>query len=113
MLARTALPEGCKISSASQEFIRRYKYTSRLLPPKEIEKVISDYASDLKRGGFTSDWIANALNSATTGYLRMVDNENQGGNRLATTSSASRRYKKLLGRSNWFKDKPNNNAGNT
>ena len=34
MLARSALPESCKVATAAQEFIRKFKNTNRLLPTK-------------------------------------------------------------------------------
>ena len=50
MLSRTALPEGCKVATASMEFLRRAKNTSRLLPTQNIEEEMERYALDLRRG---------------------------------------------------------------
>ena len=53
------------------------------------------------------------------GYLKMVDKEKLGNtpgnmiNRPAASSTINRRYKKLLGRSMWFKEDPKNKTGNT
>ena len=106
MLARTALPESIKVATVSQEFIRRYKNTSRLLGEEHINEVIEHYISDLRRGGFQDKWILNVLDMATTGYMRMLDIEANGGNKVnrdGAGNTTSRRYKKLLGKTVWFK----------
>ena len=75
--------------------------------------------TDLKRGGFSEKWIYNALKSATTGYLKKVDKEQQSSdpgnmvNRPSASSVISRRYKKLIGKSMWFKEQPKNKGNST
>ena len=73
-LARAnAIPEKTLVQIAANEYLRRYRNTSRDLPPTEIEDVIRKYSEDLLRGGFTRDWIKQALKAATIGYSRMID----------------------------------------
>ena len=69
---RSAGPVKDKVQQTSQEYLRRFRNTSRQLPDHHIEEVMSEIHKDLKRGGFTSQFIANSLRSATTGYMRMV-----------------------------------------
>ena len=61
MNARSAAPDKQQIQTATQEFIRRYKNTSRSLPKSHIEEILADYACDLQRGGFTTSWILESM----------------------------------------------------
>ena len=107
---RSAVIESNRIQTASNEFIRRFKNTSRNLPLQVIESVIKEYSRDLRRGGFTQEWVKNALNAASVGYGRMVANKIAGIsfiNRPEHSGRKSRRVKKLTAKSSWF-NKPNN-----
>ena len=107
MLAKTALPENVKVATISQEIIRRLKNTLRHLPPEFTNKVIEEYVADLKRGGFHPSWIEKTVNSAITGYLKMVRAELDGTgyvNRPSHVNKTKRRFNKLLGKSTWYKN---------
>ena len=108
-----AVPERDRIQTATQEFIRRYKNTSRDLPACEIETILKEYSRDLRRGGFSQEWVARALDAGTTGYMRMVDNEIQDIcpiNRPEHRGRKSRRIKKPTGKTTRFKGKSNSNT---
>ena len=75
---RSAGPIRDKVRQTSQEFIRRFRNTSRQLPVHHIEEVTSEFCQDLKIGGFTSQFIAILLRSATIGYARMVKADIEG-----------------------------------
>ena len=88
---KSALPEGVKVATISQEAIRRFKNTSRDLPVSIIEGIISEYMSELEMGGFSRPWITNTLEAGLSGYCRMVENELSGNtsiNRDAASTSA-------------------------
>ena len=96
LLSRTAMPEGMKVATATQEFIRRLKNTSRLLDPTHMEEELEKYCADLKRGGFKEVWVKNCLTSIVKGYLRMVSRELKGEgkvNRPETSSRTIRRHR--------------------
>ena len=78
MHIRAASPEKDKVQTVVNEFLRRYKNTSRYLPKSTIEGILQDYACDLKRGGFSPKWIQKALDAASTGYARMAKSEMRG-----------------------------------
>ena len=78
MNSRTAAPKKQQVQTATQEFIRRLKLTSRRLPTHHIEEILAEYSCDLKRGGYTSAWVKESMKSALIGYSRMVRNELQG-----------------------------------
>ena len=76
---RTAAPEKTLVTTASNEFMRRFKNVSRDLPTTEIDDIVSCYAGDLMRGGFERRWVVNVLKAAATGYSRKVAENNGGG----------------------------------
>ena len=51
---KSACPMKDKIQQVSQEFIRRFRNTSMMLPTSQINQVIEDFCVDLKRGGLMS-----------------------------------------------------------
>ena len=106
MHQRSATPERDKVQTAVNEFIRRFKNTSRQLKEDNIEQVVKEYCTDLRRGGFSPKWIRNALDAASKGYSRLVTAEVKEGlpiNRPEKTGRISRRVKKLVGKATWFK----------
>ena len=108
MHSRAAAPEKDRVQTVANEFLRRLKNTSRELAPKVVEQVIQEYACDLKRGGFHSQWIRLALEAACRGYERMIGNQIRGTqpvNRPESFGRKSRRLKKITGKSTWFKVK--------
>ena len=113
MHSRSAAPEREKMQTVTQEYIRRMKNTSRSLPWSHLEEAVSAYSKDLRRGGFSREWIRNALEAATVGYTRMVENEVKGIsliNRPEHKGRKSRMVKKLRGKATWFKKIGNKNA---
>ena len=106
LLQRTALPENIKVATVSNEVIRRFKNTSRDLPSHVIEEIISDYMSDLLRGGFNKTWIANSVYAGVVGYSRMVEAELNGTgyiNRPEHSTRTTRRFKRLCIGNTWYK----------
>ena len=110
LMACAALPENIKVSTVSQETIRRMKNTSRDLNSQVIEDIISEYISDLLRGGFPKNWVFNSVMARVTGYSRMVKNELDGKgpvNRPEAHTRKIRRFKRLCLKSSWFKGPKN------
>ena len=104
----SAAPEQQKVSTTSQEFLRRLKNTSRDLPPEVIEEVIMTYMEELQEGGYTEDWRLEVLESAIKGYERIWKSEVEGTgavNRPEGNTRLKRRWEKLCGKQNWFKGK--------
>ena len=81
------------------------KNTSRDLPPDNIEWTIKTYMDELEHGGYSSSWREKVLEAATRGYERlwMMEIEGKGRlNRPEASSRKTRRWKKLMGKTNWF-----------
>ena len=82
MHQRSACPEKDRVTTVVNEFMRRMKNTSRDLPRNHLEETLRTYAKDLRRGGFQTDWIKNALDAASKGYSRILKAECQGAGRI-------------------------------
>ena len=89
---------------------------SRELPGNHIEQVITEYACDLRRGGYKPEWTKETLLNALRGYSKMIKAEINGTcpiNRPEAIGKTSRRVKALVVKSRWFsKTKPANNDQN-
>ena len=112
MLERSAMPNKDQIQTCVNEYMRRFKNTSRELPEEQMEEVIKEYSNDLKRGGFSKNWIKEALKSSMVGYGRMVRDEIKGIgkiNRPEHMGRVARRHKQLLGKGSWFQKAGNSN----
>ena len=106
MLARSALPENCKVSTASSKIQRRLKRSSLHLSGAEVEETLAKYMDDLAAMGFGSSWRRSVLESSMRGYRRLLWRVEQGTtrrNRLGAETSTARRVDKLVGKSTWFK----------
>ena len=104
--SRAAYPERDKISTISQEFIRRFKNTSRELPKSVLESVVKEFCQDLMRGGFTNKFISTCLQAAAKGYTNMLKLDITGQqpvNRPASFGAKARRAKNITAKSSWFK----------
>ena len=106
MHSRSAAPLKDQIQTATNEFLRRMRNTSRELPQDHLEEILQDYACDLRRGGYNNKWIRTCLDAASTGYGRKVKEEVEGRqptiNRPAHIGARGRRLKALIGRATWF-----------
>ena len=104
-----ALPENVKVTTVSNEVIRRTKCTSLRLPPRLVEDTLMEYTDELQKGGYPIQWCAKVLDSSTRCFVRMWEKEKTGKgviNRPDGHSSLRKRAEKLVGKSTWFKDQP-------
>ena len=51
-LARSGLPEGTKVATATAGVLRRMKNVSRELPEEELEAVLKTYMTELRLGKY-------------------------------------------------------------
>ena len=103
---RNAAPERTMITTATNEYMRRFRNVSRDLPPEEVNQVIKQYSTDLLKGGFSRAWVINTLRAATVGYERKLATQNSGGtrnNRSAADDSDTREAKKMTSKKSWYK----------
>ena len=75
----SASPEHMKVSTVTNEILRRFRTTSRDLPVSEMEGVLMRYMDDLRHEGYGLEWRKKVLEAACTGYDRMWNAEVEGG----------------------------------
>ena len=112
----SVLSENSKISSLSQEIMRRMKNTSEDVHMKERIEVVDQYCRKLLSSGYANDQIDRIVTAGLRGYERALSKHRRGIKKLHTGAAegASSRYrKKLLSKSRWFKEKPTDCEGDS
>ena len=106
IMENSALPHRMKITTLSQEIVRRMRNTCRAVSSKRRGEILSVYMRKLQRSGYNQATREMVATAGVKGYLRMVRDEADGGrkvNRPRQDGEEERRYKRLAGKSTWFK----------
>jgi hypothetical protein len=110
MQRRSSMPENMKISSLTQEMIRRLLNTSEDLDDRERLEVINGYTQKLINSGYGLEQTRNIIVAGLKGYERKLklsrDLTNPRWKPLHVPTSfnaTARRHQKLLAKGNWFK----------
>ena len=88
--------------------MRHLKNTSIHESKEEIEEILIEYMDNLIGMGYEEEWRVKVLSSSLKGYrriLKLVEKGNTERNRQGASTRTSRRWKKLMGPSTWFKRK--------
>ena len=112
VMEKSALPHRVKITTLTQEIIRRMKNTCRRLGKQRRAEIITKFMKKMKRSGYSAKVRRNVALAGLKGYLNMVKTEESGGrkvNRPRWEGATTRRYKKLGAKSNWFRKKGGGN----
>ena len=102
---QSALSEKTKVTSLSQDLIRRMKNTSEDLPMDERIAIIDEYTKQLIASGYSLNQTKNIIESGLLGYETLVRKVEKGDavlHRSASEGAGARKRKKLLGKGNWF-----------
>ena len=105
---KSALSERTKVSSLSQELIRRMKNTSEDVPMKERIDIIDEYAKQLVTSGYSPNQARDIIQAGLVGYetlVKKVEKKEAVLHRSASEGAGERKRKKLLGKGNWFVQK--------
>ena len=111
VMERSALPHRTKITTLTQEIIRRMRNTSRKVGKGRRAEILSKFMKKMRKSGYNSKVRRNVLLAGLKGYYNMVKEEESGGrkvNRPRWEGAGARRLKKLGGKANWFKRKSKN-----
>ena len=107
---RSAMPENMRVSTLTQEVIRRMMNTSERLDQEERNDVIDTYARKLVNSGYSLEQSRKFIISGLTGYERRLalsmDKENPKWRPLhegAGYNAKARRIKKMTAKTSWFK----------
>ena len=94
MLQRSAITEKCKVSTAVQEYKRRWKNTSQYLPRQVYEEITQAYSDELQGMGYSVPWREEVIKSCLRGYNRILAT-GAPRNRPGVASEVAKRAKKL------------------
>ena len=106
ILRRSAMAEGVKVATAVQECMRRWRNSSTGLGRTSMEMITLDYMDRLTAMGYTEEWRARILEKAAIGYARILAKVEKGEssrNRKGPETLMKRRFKRLVGSSEWFR----------
>ena len=105
ILENSAASYQSKKASLAQECVRRLLNTSDDRKQEEKEQIINDYQKKLGQSGYSLEQQKEIVESGLLGYVRRI--ERQGGvkHRQAKDTESIRGKKKILGKSNWFKNR--------
>ena len=95
-----------KISSLSQDVVRRMLNTSEEVSQEERNDIIEMFISKLKRSGYRQDQVKEIIKAGLRGYENKLGKARKEGkciHRDATSTSKIRFKKKLTAKTNWYK----------
>ena len=113
----SAMEENSKMKTLANDLTRRLLNTSETLGLEERVRVVDNYSQKLVNSGFGIIQVRKIIINGILGYERRVkESELPGGRKLHRTaeeSSGGRSRKKLLGKTEWFKNRRrvNNHEG--
>ena len=110
IMKKSALGENMKISSLTQEVIRRMKNTSLDVDMKERISIINKYHKRLQRSGYELQQIKKIISAGLLGWERIKKIAAESGgniNRSASETFIKRNTNRLLGKSTWYRRKKN------
>ena len=106
----SAMGENIKISSLTEEVVRRNKRTSLEVDISKRIEIVNEYHRKLERSGYGQDQIRSIITAGLVGFERIIQKATKNGtniNRSAKEGASDRYRKKLLSRQSWFKKKGN------
>ena len=108
ILKNSALAENTKVSSLTQDLVRRMKNTSEYLNQNTRNEVVDSFCAKLLFSGYKPDQIRRIAIAGLKGYESILKRSKEGKGVLhksAKEGEKARHRKKLLGKSTWFKQK--------
>ena len=108
MMKQSAMGEKCKVTTLTQETIRRMINTCRSTSTSQRAAILSTtMMSKMKASGYSSAQRLDVLTAGCKGYYRMVAREQAGGRRLnrpAKEGEEERKVSRVNGAENWFQN---------
>ena len=111
---RTAMGEDAKIQIVSNDLVRRLMNTSEELGKGAKVEVVDDYAQKLTNSGYRGEQLKRIITNGIKGYenkRRRCLKDGRKLHRTAADSQGARSRKKLLAKSNWFRQRKKNDDG--
>ena len=107
----SAMEENAKLKTLSMDLIRRFLNSCEALGREEKKRIVDEYSTKLINSGFSKEKTAQIIVNGIKGYEMKIERSKRTGvplRRSAKLSSFTRRRKKLLGKSSWFRSKKSN-----
>ena len=114
VMKESAMSQSQKISILSNDLIRRLSNCSETVEMSEKVKIIDDYTETLNVSGYSEREIKEIIESGLTGFVRKVEKFRKAGipfHRPAAMTLQGRIKKKLLEKTNWYKQRPKGRGG--
>ena len=108
IMEQSAMAIKSKITTLSQDLIRRMLNTGDSISQSERNEVVEQFVKRLKISGYGDKQVKDIIESGLKGYESKKERAEKEGRplyRAARSSLASRQKKKLLGKTNWYKEK--------
>ena len=110
--AESALSEQIKVSSLTQEVVRRLKHTSLTLPHSRRMETLERFSQKMANSGHSNNFMKRILLSGISKFVKLVRASNLGKEEKgykplhqASGRSLQRFRKKMMARQEWFKEK--------
>ena len=107
IMQRTAMSEQQKMSILGNELVRRLSNIHREVVKEELEPVTEHYISQLKNSGYDRKQAREVIVCGMVGWLRKLERREkrgQGQYLAARMTLEDRTEKKLLEKTNWYKE---------
>ena len=114
IMEQSAMAIKSKITTLSQDLIRRMLNTGDSISQCERDKVVEQFITRLKVSGYSDKQVREIIESGLKGYeskKERAEKDDRPLYRAARSSLASRHKKKLLGKTNWYKEKKMDQKG--
>ena len=102
---KSALGENTRISSLTQNIIRRMKNIGEEVEMKERIRVVDEFTDQMLFSGYSVEQTRKIIIAGLKGYENLLKKAERGQTRIhrpAADGLAARKRKKLLGKGNWF-----------
>ena len=114
VMKESAMSQSQKIAILLNDLIRRLSNCSETVEDSEKVGIIDDYIETLSVSGYGEKEVKEIIESGLTGFVRKVERLRKAGvpfHRPAAKTLQSRIKKKLLEKTNWYKQKPKDKEG--
>ena len=113
ILERSAMPEQSKISSLTQDLIRRMINTDEKVEQPKRNEIVEVFIEKLRSSGYKKCQVREIVQCGLKGYTTKIENAAREGRDLhrgAASTLASRQRKKLLEKTTWYKTSKKENG---
>ena len=108
IMEKSAMAERSKISSLSQDLIRRLQNTHTEIGQERKNEIVENYINKLRSSGYLKVQVREIIQSGLLGFqskVKRCQEQGQSLHRSAGSTLTSRYKKKIMAKTNWYKNK--------